>query len=267
MWIIPVIFAVLSLGVILALVIRKIPELRVINPESIPKEKVRRLKEQLVMDRLNRVRKAKVGKVSKVAQGAFKQASRVGRRAVQKVYALEQYYEKLQKTQAQGSAGLDKDSVKRLLDEAEQLVREEEYLGAEKRYIEVISHHPKNVDAYEGLGNLYLRSKQYQSARETMAFAVRLAPEDASVRMSMGELEMAQENWKEASNQIGKAVESRPGNPKYLDAYIESSLNAKLFDEAKKGIELLEKANPENTKLEGWKERLTELDPTPVKEE
>lgn len=94
-WLIPLILIGLALCVIFVIVLRKVPQLRIINPDSIPKEKVRRLKEQLVMDRLNRVKNAKVGGVTKAAKGAAKKVSKVGRRAVQKVYALEQYYAKM----------------------------------------------------------------------------------------------------------------------------------------------------------------------------
>ncbi|MBU0645945.1 tetratricopeptide repeat protein [Patescibacteria group bacterium] len=257
-WLIPVIIIVLSLGVIIVVFWEKLPQLRKLDVESIPKEQMRQMKEKLIMQRLDRMRSNKLGGVGKAAGVAVKGVSKLGRRAVQRLYALEQYYQKV-KQETDGEGTTDPETVKRLLNEAEELVRAEEYIPAEKKYIEVISHHPKNVAAYEGLGNLYLEIKSYDQARETFLFTLRIAPDDASVNMSMAELETDLKNHAKACEFAKKAVDKRPGNPKYLDMYIESALAAKLFAEADQGIELLEQVNPENQKIGDFKERLQGL--------
>lgn len=257
-WLVPLIIIVLSLGVAVLTLWKKIPQLRKLDVESIPKEQMRKMKEKIIMQRFERMRSDKLGGVGKAAGAAVKGASKLGRRAVQRLYAMEQYYQKV-KQEADGESVSDPETVKRLLNEAEELVREEEYIPAEKKYIEVISHNPKNINAYEGLGNLYLKNKSYEQARETFMFTLRIAPDDASVNMSMAELETALKNHAKACEFAKKAVDKRPANPKYLDMYIESALAAKLFAEAQEGIGLLEKANPENQKIGEFKERLREL--------
>ena len=262
-WLIPLAIIIIAFVVVCVVIYRKVPQLRKIDVESLPKERERKLKHELIMGRLTRTKHDKLAGVSRVAGVAVKQASRIGRRAVQKLYAIEQYYKKIQQTQAEGEHALDKKTVKRLINEAEELVREEEYIPAEKIYIEIISHNPKHVEAYEGLGNLYLRAKQFKQARESLLFALRLEPTDASVLMSMGELEIMLENLGSAVDYLRKAVHKRPGNPKYLDAYIEASLDAKLFEDARKGLGRMKEVNAENKKIPDWNQRLAELDPTP----
>lgn len=257
-WLIPVIVIVLCFGVMVFLFWKKIPQIRKIDVESIPREQMRKMKEKLIMQRFNRIGSNKLGRVGKVAGVAVKGVSKVGRRAVQRLYSLEQYYQKV-KQEADGESTSDPETVKRLLSEAGKLVREEEYILAEKKYIEVISHNPKNIEAYEGLGNVYLKNKSYDQARETFMFTMRIEPDDASVNMSMAELETIMKNHAKACEFAKKAVNKRPGNPKYLDMYIESALSAKLFTEAEDGIQLLEQVNPENNKIVEFKERLKGL--------
>jgi tetratricopeptide (TPR) repeat protein len=255
-WVIPVLVLGVCLLGILFLLLKQIPKLRIINADSLAGEKTRKLKEQIVLQRLTRVQEARLGRVWKRAGRTASRFARLGRLAVQKVYAIEQYYEKLQKTQGDGVHRLDQEAVRRLFDEADVFVKKEAYLDAEKRFIEIISHYPKHAEAYEQLGNLYLLMKQFPSARESLSFALRLAPADASVLMSLAELETAEHHPLEALGYVRQAVERRPTNPKYLDAYIEAAFSAKQYEEAKKGLALLKAANPENTKIADWESLL-----------
>ena len=258
-WLIPLILIGVALVVIVVVLLRKTPQLSVLDVESIEKERFRQTKERLIMGKLERIQAKKFGKVSKVASSAAKNASKFGRRAVQRLYRLEQYYKKLQKSAGDGDHSLSTDAVKRLLDEAEAYVRQDEFIQAEKRYIEIISHNPKSTEAYEGLGQLYLRSKQYTQARESLKFALRLDPKDASVNMSIAELELAEGNHSAAVESLRKCIDLRPKNPKYLDSYIQASLDASLAEDARKGIDLLRQVNPENNKIQEFEDRLEGL--------
>ncbi|HBK34723.1 MAG: hypothetical protein UU08_C0019G0001 [Candidatus Uhrbacteria bacterium GW2011_GWE2_40_58] len=239
---------------------KKVPQLRVIDVEAIPEERERKVKERILLERFQRIQSSKFGGVERVARQTGKGLSKYGRRAVQKLYALEQYYQKLKKSSEAGSEKLGQEGVKRLLEEAEELIKQEEYIPAEKRYIEIISHHPKQIHAYEGLGNMYLKLKKYDQARETLEFAARLNGEDASVQMSLSELEMMQGNTKEALEHARRAVDIRSRNPRYLDFYLESALVAKEKEEAKKGLDLLKEVNPDNQKIAEFEERVKALE-------
>jgi len=210
------------------------------------------------LKKLNRTGGAKLRVVEKVASQGVRTASKYGRRAVQRLYKMEQYYQKLKRTASEGQHAYSADVATTLIAEAEGFERQGEYIPAEKIYIDIISHNPKSIDAYEGLGNLYIKSGQLEQARETLKFTLRLAPDDASVNVSLAELEIAQGNHKTALEYLRKAVDKRSKNPKYLDFYIEAALESGSLKDARKGIKALKQVNAENKKLEEFERRFEE---------
>lgn len=250
---------VLSVLTLLVLIIRKIPSLRVIDIESIKKEKLKATKELIIFQKLTRKSSGAFGKVTKRSATAVRVASKYGRRAVQRLYALEQYYQKLTRIAEEGEHTYDKERVRKLADEADELVKQDEFIPAEKIYIDIISHNPKSIDAYEGLGMLYRKNKQFDQARETLAFSLKLSPNDASVLAALGELELDLDNEKKALEHFQKAVKKRPKNPKYLDLYIDAALRSGSLRDAREGMKKLKEVNPENKKLEEFMERFSKL--------
>lgn len=249
----------LSVLVILTILIRKIPSLRVIDVKTIPEERERALKEKIIMEKLERSARTKWHVVTKASSAAVRGASRIGRRAVQKLYAIEQYYQKLNRNATDGQHAYPSETIKKMIDEADRFIREEEYIPAEKIYIDIISHNPRGVDAYEGLGNMYLAKKEYDQARETLLFALRLSPNDASVNVALAEIELELEKPKTALTYLRKAVGKRSKNPKYLDLYIDASLQAGSLKDTRNGLQLLKKVNPENQKIAEFESRFNEL--------
>jgi len=254
-WIIPTVFIGLSAVVIVIILIRKIPSIRVINVDSIPKERARKIKEQIILQRFQRSGSEKLRVVAKASSILGKEVSRAGRKAVQRLYALEQYYQRLKRTASEGQHAYDQETIHRLTKQAEELLQKDEQIPAEKIFIDIISHNPKSVDAYEGLGDLYLANGQFDQARETLLVALRLSPNDASVNVSLAELEMKLGNTKAAVQYLKKAIQKRSKNPKYLDLYIEAALKAGSLKDAQEGIKLLKEVNPENQKIPEFEER------------
>ena len=244
-----------ALGVIGFVLYRKFPQLRVIDVDSIRKERERKVKEQLILSKFQRTGGAKLQKVAKASSGAVYSISRHGRRAVQKLYRLEQYYQKLKHSSNEGMHSYSNETIRTRLEEADALIKQEEYIPAEKIFIDIISHNPKSVDGYEGLGNMYLTSGQLDQARETFMFALRLSPDDASVNVSLGEIELRQGEPKHALPYFRKAVERRSKNPRYLDYLIDVALQVGSLKDARKGIQTLKEVNPENKKIEEFEAR------------
>ena len=240
-------------------IVKKISLLKSIDTGIIQGEREKDVKNRILKERLARIQSKKLSGVGKVARKAGGEVSRQGRRAVQRLYKLEQYYQKLKKQTNPETDQLSKDVIKRLMEEAEELIRQDEFIPAEKKYIEIISHNPKAVEAYEGLGNMYLKNKQYEQARETLKFTSRLDEEDASVQMSLAELEMAADQIEVALPYARRAVELRERNPKYLDIYTTISFKAKEKKDMRKGIDLLKDVNPENQKIEEFERQYQEL--------
>src|SRR3989344_7296668 len=258
-WFIPLVLLVASLVVAGAILLRKVPELRVMETSSAAEERARHVKETIIMQRFDRLKREKLGKVGKMATDAGSGALKIGRRAVQRLYRLEQYYQKGRRAPEAGGKAADPATVERLLEEAEGFARAGEPIQAEKKYIEVISHNPKTASAYEGLGNLYLDLKHYDQSREALSFALRLSPGDASVHMSLADLDLAEGKAHAALAHLRESVEKRPNNPKYLDRYIETALAAKERKDAEKGIASLKASNPDNQKIPVFESGLSTL--------
>ncbi|MCX6715362.1 MAG: tetratricopeptide repeat protein [Candidatus Uhrbacteria bacterium] len=257
-WIIPLVLIVVGIISVVSLLIRKMPQLRVINVDSIPKERTRKIKEQIILQKFQRASGDKMKGVTSLALMIGRTFSRTGRRIVQRLYTLEQYYQKLKRSASEGQHAYDAETIHRLIEEAETLRQKDELIPAEKMYIDIISHNPKSVDAYEGLGNLYLANNQFDQARETLQFSLRLSPNDASVLVSLAQLEMKLDQPKSSLVHLKKAIQKRPKNPKYLDLYIEVSLKAGSLKDAQEGIKRLKEVNPENQKIQDFETRFSE---------
>lgn len=249
---------VVALVVIGVVVYRKVPRLRVIDVDSIPKERERKVKETLILQKFRRTVGVKLQGTAKAASAVVAAVSRQGRRAVQKLYRLEQYYQKLKRSQDEGVHRYSDETIKSRLEEAFTFQKQEEYIPAEKIFIDIISHNPKSVDGYEGLGNMYLVAGQLDQARETLQFALRLSPDDASVNVSLAELELKVGESKKALVFLRKAVEKRSKNPRYLDYYIQTALEVGSLKDAREGIQALKEVNPENKKIEEFEARFHE---------
>ena len=256
LWLQTISFIVLGVGVLLfvVVVVRAIPRVKRIDVSTIPEERARKVKERLILDKLQKVGRARFGWMFRFGAFLSKVVSTFVGKITHRLRALEEKYERLKQVPRK-SETLDV-WVKQIEAKADEYMKKGSYASAEKQFIEIISHQPKKVEAYEGLGHAYLQMKQYTQARETFLFAQRLAPEDASVQMSLGEVALAEGKTAEALRFFREAVRLRPKNPKYLDSYIEAALTEQAFDDAQKGYDLLLAANPDNQKLPSIKDRL-----------
>ncbi len=185
-------------------------------------------------------------------------AKRAGERFSARVHELELSYERAKRL-ALGTRGKRTAQIVGLLREAEEFERQSRYEEAERKYIAVVSLDPRNVDAYEGLGNLYLRMRKYAEAREALNFILKFRPDDASVLVSRGEVELAEGKPADALPHFARATVLRPGNPKYLDFFIETAILVGNRAEARRGLERMREVNPENNKIGEWDRRIAEL--------
>jgi len=257
-WLIPTILLVISLAISLVMVVRKIPQLRILNVLALPEEKARQVKDLILQMRFKRITKERFDFLIILGSKFWVKANRFGRRLVQKVYSAEEKYRKLQKKSVPDAT--DTEVIRKVMEEAKSLVDKEEYFEAEKRYIEILSQYPKLVKAYEALGNLYVLDRKNEQARETFNFALKLKSDDASVHAALGELEVKENNSEAALAEFAKAIEFRPNNPRYLDFFIEAAIVAKNINEAKRGLKRLQEVNSENQKIADFEARILDLE-------
>ncbi|MFH1631756.1 MAG: tetratricopeptide repeat protein [bacterium] len=258
MWIIfLIILIIVGAGALIWLFVKKLPQLRIIDPSSLPESQAKRLKYDLMRQRIERAgaRQAKraqglvIGPVGKGMQN-------ITRRLIGKLTAVERKYQ--EKNKLTNGEKIDKNTLAQMIEDARALAGKEEWARAEKALIEVISSDPKNTEAYEELGRLYLIRKNLELAQETFEFLRKLAPDDASVITSLGEVAVRQGKYEEAFGYFAEAIELSPKNPKYLDFYIDSAIEVGKTHEAQAALDQLAGVNPENKKIPIFEERIKE---------
>lgn len=255
--IILLIVVVVCLGVILWLGIRKLPQMRVVDPTSSKEAKTKELKYTILQQRIERIG-AQHGATLKrsVLQPVGAGLQGVVRKVAGKLRAMEDRYAERQKS---GGEKLHNPEVLRtLLREADDMMSEGRFDAAEKKLIEVVSHDPKNAEAYEKLARVYFLNKDYDGARETLLFLNKLTPRDASVLAALGEVAEAKGDDEEALRYYREALEISPNNPKYLDFAIEATIATGDVHAANQLVDRLREVNPENAKIGEFEGRIEE---------
>ncbi len=180
-----------------------------------------------------------------------------------------------------------------LLAEAEAFVNQGDLAQAEKKFIAILQLDRMNIPAYQGLGELYLKQQDLDHATETFEFLLKLDKNNAlahrllaQVQAAKGDLKSAEQNYlkfldldrtnvnaylelaevylqlEEPSHAFAMANQAaglEPANPKVLDFLIEVSIITRDRQAALKAWRLLHEVNPENQKLDEFKERIDKL--------
>lgn len=163
---------------------------------------------------------------------------------------------------------------------------------AEKKFLEALGYDPRHVEAYRGLADLYMDAKRYERAKETLQFLIKSLIRDNRCIHGAGRRSFAQtaeanpnacpashaahadiaercialaaalselkdEEGSRASFEL--AVNMEPTNPRHLDLLIEACILGGDKRRAEEVFEALKDANPENMKLEEFRERIIAL--------
>jgi len=142
---------------------------------------------------------------------------------------------------------------------------------AEEAYKRAIAADPKIIDAYLFLSRLFMRFRRFNEAGPVLEAGLNQAPDNAAMRVGMGELAMHERNFDRAESEFKKAIEL---NPYSADAHLGASrvsLERNKFELAATQVEKALQLNPRITggrlqrgvalwKLGRLDEAITELD-------
>lgn len=282
---------IVSLTIILFIIFKKFPIISSINIDKIPRHKQKELKDGLLEERLKRKFLFFKEKTSSKAKPFKDNLKNKLKKIYIKILELEKQYKK-DINKEKGPEEI-KSKIDLLFDEAKELVKNEKYNEAEKKYIEIISLDNRNKEAYKSLAEIYLQLKQFEHAKDTYKFILKMDSLDNSVYSGLGRIATQEGNFKEAekeylqsisiNNQIasnyidlgdiylaldkkGKALESyqeavklEPNNPKNLDKLVEMAIELKNKHLAQSAYEKLKEVNPENQKLRELEEKISLL--------
>jgi len=265
-------FAVIIAGSILGIALivrRKLPQLTLINPESLPSERDAQKKKEIIGSRITRMlieRWRGVASSAAPAVGKF-------RGAFLRVYGKVQEIDSELRGETVEPAERE-ESAEEVVAAANALRAAGEVGAAEEHYIAALRIDPMNAAAYFGLGELSIEAKNWEQAAETFTFlgrllAKRLAAADADkdairtelIRAHVGAGEALREMREYARSRevFAKAASLEPANPKYLDLLLEACILVGDKTAAEEAFAAFVEANPENQKLEELRSRIDEM--------
>jgi len=272
---------VISLGIIVFVIVKKVPQLKSLDVATISREKERATKDKILVDRIKRKTKKGQEVMLKGLVPTWAKFSDSFKGFYNKLQDLEKKYKREEVKQVISDAPEFKKKIDHLLDEAAESYKKEDFEDAEKKYIEIISLAPQEKKAYKGLGDLYMKKKEYKQALETYKFVLKLdlkgteeivkeeggqeirtfsnSVELADDHVDLGEVSMALERYMNAIDYFKKAVQLEPNNPRNLDLLIDASISAGNKVLAMEALNALKRINPENQKLTDYQERIREM--------
>jgi len=258
--IISIILIVICLIIIAAIIIKKFPALAILDVDNIPGQKETQFKDKIMKARLERDL-AHWGKViHKITQWLDKNFSFL-RALAERLKRLAEHYKRSQKL----SLSERQEKVRRLLEESEADLKNEDLGSAETKLIEVIRLDNQNLAAFRELGEVYCLGKKYHEAKQTLEFALKLASkakaklEESEINFSLAEISQEAGDLTTALDRAQEALELIPNNPRYLDLLLELSIIKKDKGLAEETLAKIEAVNPENNKLAEWQEKIAAL--------
>lgn len=273
--IIPLILILVSLTIIISIVVKKFSILVSLDVDSMQAEREARFKEQIISNRLKRNYLRYYTRVVKLIQPVGQALGDFFRWLHKSLIDFKENYNK------EKIAEVDIDqTIEKLFLETEELIKNEDLDSAEKKFIDIIGLDSKNIRAFRGLGDLYFLRKNFNEAKQTFEHALKLLQKDS---VETGNYIESGESTEDINSQItdiyydialvckeigvlsdalgsiDKALEIEPNNPRYLDTKLEISIIKKDKGAALSAYEKLKEANPENQKLDEFKQQIDEI--------
>lgn len=278
---------------IVQMLLRKSPNLASININNLPGIKAERQKQIILQGRLYRGTQGIFNRIKKTLEPLQDQLNLLFKNYYQRLRSFE--HELKRKGEKQLNEIVDKSqTLDGILVEAKQLINSEEYQKAEDKLIESLTIDEHNIEAYKLLVDLYRARKQYDEAKETLEYLLRLTHEtDSSIYFSLADIAKERGNLKQAEDDYlrsislsddnylyflnlaevylelddkEKALQTAqrayilaPNNPKILDFLINLCIIIQDRALAIDYLEQLKNVNPENNKIIEFNEKIDSL--------
>ena len=200
-----IILAILAAAAIAVVLFKHWKEIRLLDPDTIRAEQERQVRERIVRQRFDRRLRHLLTPVARAGHGFVEQLTRTYHQVEQR---LAKATAELGGVEAP-AADLPSD-IRQLLTEAAAWSRDAKWAEAERAYLEILKHDSRQLQAYRGLGALYLGQKQYAQAKETYQFLNRINGCDDACFAGLAEVAEREGNLVDAETMRKRAVEVAP---------------------------------------------------------
>lgn len=254
---------IVCLAVIVMVLYRKLPHIANVDVDSLRQEKNRNVKNALTEERLKR----KIFGFGKKAKGAVSPKMKTFISSIQtkadNVKAKQKELDQKKRKTKIKSAGKEttKQHLGQLLEEAHASEEKDDFDEAEEKLMEALSLDKKNVDIYRALAELYEKKKEFQQAKETRDYILKLSGKDAAPEDLFASAQVASGlgDYTDARALAKRAVAKESSNPRFLDLLLEQAILLKDKNLAWDTFGKLKKVNPENKKIEEYDRKIREL--------
>lgn len=185
---------------------RRWTELRLLDPLTIKEEQHRTKREAMIRKRFDRMRNERSQPFRRLGRAFARQMETWYDGAVGRLRAIEQSYTAT-KSPFASIAPTTHERIKTLVTEARSFMRDTKWAEAEKRFLDVLALDPHHVEAYKGLGQIYLKQKLYPQAQETFSFILKMKRADDATYAALADIEEAAGHWHEAELHRLQAVD------------------------------------------------------------
>jgi len=261
--IIPIILISVCLIIILAIIVRKFPQLAILDVENMPEEKEGKVKEQIIKNRLNR-------DLTKWNAGILETWKFISKKIsfllswLNKLRALREKYHQ----EKQLSEITQEEKIELLISQARELMKKDnsdDFAEAEKKLIEVVSLDKKCLPAFLELAEVYSELKKYLEAKQTYLYCLRLLEfkddkkQEAEINYLLSLVNKNLDSLDEAQENIIESLKIEPNNPRFLDTLLDLCVLRRDNELAQATLKRLAEVNPENQKLGEWQEKINNL--------
>lgn len=237
----------ISACIIAALIIRKIPQLASIDILNITKERETQLKKQLMVERTIRQIRLWFTNLGVLKEG-IAWITRQTKLLIEKIKNIERTLRVKKSHDVQGIL------------HAARLVQESDPAESERLLLEVIRDDERNIEAYEGLSEIYMVKKEWVGVAEALIFLRKINPKrDQHYLFELVRALLAQGNAPRALRYADELITRYPSEPRFLDLFIEIAILVGDQHRAMQGIDMLRGVNPGNAKIDEFIKRLEEV--------
>lgn len=291
--IIPLIIIIISLGVILVIAARHMPNVVNLEVNEIPEEREARLKSAILEQRLFRKIYNIFNKINFLALPIFGFFNKIYQKGYTRLKILERFYKFHSASPLPDSAEKNDLRIQELSEKAGQALLDGDFKSAEANYLSLIKINPHQPEGFEGLGRTYLKMGEWEQAEETFTHVTKHWPERDFGFAALAQTAEDKGDWEEAkdlylhalsiNNQpvdyhfnlarvykelkdndkamssLQKAQTLEPNNPRVLDQLLEVSIILKNKTLAQEVLEKIETVNPDHGKLDELEKKVKGL--------
>lgn len=220
-------------GVLAFVLFRHWREIRLLDPDTIRAEQERKARDRIMRERFERQFKRWTAPIRHAGKNSMR---KLGESIMHMEHKLRQATGVEELSAGSSPSASSAGRVTQLVREAQALAKEGKVSRAERAYLEALKIDMRNVEAYRGLGALYLADRQYKQAKETFDFLLHLKASDGTVYAGLATIAEADANYQDAEMYRKKALELEPTAIRHVELgtyYLRREQSALAIEQAK----------------------------------